>query len=400
MAGTEIHAPINRRLASIDVMRALTMTLMLFVNDIPGLEGVPHWMFHAAHDEDMLGLADVVFPAFLFCVGMSVPLSIDSRLARGESEFGVLGHILSRTFALLVMGLFTMNLERGAGDIPHRWFSWLMVAGFFLVWVDLPRRWNCWLRGALQGAGTLLLAGMVVWADVHGSPFRFGWWGILGLIGWTYLVCSVAYLLGRRSRVGVVLMWLAGLALCLLSHSRLIPHEWFSHIVLLPMVPGGWTHHLLGLSGMMATACLPQAAAGRVAPLTRKGLARFLLLGLLMLALALLSHHFWIISKIQATPTWAFFCLALFFPLVALFYWLADERGRAGWFWLIAPAGTATLTCYLLPYAWYPLRGWLGFHLPWSWYHGLPGLLLSLGFALIVVQVVRLMTRIHFTIKI
>lgn len=43
------------RVASIDALRAITMILMLFVNDIPALKGVPHWLFHAAADEDMLG---------------------------------------------------------------------------------------------------------------------------------------------------------------------------------------------------------------------------------------------------------------------------------------------------------------------------------------------------------
>ena len=75
----------QNRIASIDVMRALTMLLMLFVNDIPGLDGVPHWMFHAAYDEDMLGFSDVIFPAFLFCVGMSIPLAVNHRLQRGDS---------------------------------------------------------------------------------------------------------------------------------------------------------------------------------------------------------------------------------------------------------------------------------------------------------------------------
>ena len=185
------------RIASIDVMRALTMLLMLFVNDIPGLEGVPHWMFHAAYDEDMLGFSDVIFPAFLFCVGMSVPLAVNHRLQRGNTQFQLLGHILRRTFALLVMGLFTLNSECGAGGIPYEWISLLMIAGFFLVWMDYPRQWDHWLKRVLQAVGTVLLAGLIVYSDIHGPAFRFGWWGILGLIGWTYLVCTVSLSAGQ-----------------------------------------------------------------------------------------------------------------------------------------------------------------------------------------------------------
>lgn len=379
------------RLASIDVMRSITMVLMLFVNDIPGLKGIPHWMFHARADEDMLGFSDLVFPAFLFCVGMSVPLAIDSRLRRGDSQFQLLGHILLRTFALLAMGLFTLNSERGAGGIPYEWFSLLMVSGIFLVWLDYSRAWNIKVVRSLQTIGVALLVSLIVYCDVHGPAFRFGWWGILGLIGWTYLVCALAYLLSRRTSRGVFVAWLVGLLLCVLSHSELIPHEWFSRIIVLPFVPGGWTGHFLGLSGMLATICLS---------LRGRGWWRYLLLGAVMLVFAFISHRFWIISKIQATPTWAFFCLSLFFPAVAFFHWLADVRGKGGWFRIIAPAGTATLTCYLLPYVWYPLRGMLGIHLPWSWYHGVPGLLLSLAYALLLVQVVRLMVRFKLKVKI
>ena len=38
-----------KRIAAVDVFRALTMFLMLFVNDIPGLKNVPHWLMHGNH---------------------------------------------------------------------------------------------------------------------------------------------------------------------------------------------------------------------------------------------------------------------------------------------------------------------------------------------------------------
>ena len=60
------------RIATIDVFRALTMFLMLFVNDIPGIKQIPHWLLHAKMDEDMLGFSDIIFPCFLFVMGMSV----------------------------------------------------------------------------------------------------------------------------------------------------------------------------------------------------------------------------------------------------------------------------------------------------------------------------------------
>ena len=56
------------RIASIDIVRALTMVLMIFVNDFWSLKGVPLWMEHVKAGVDGIGLSDVVFPAFLFIV--------------------------------------------------------------------------------------------------------------------------------------------------------------------------------------------------------------------------------------------------------------------------------------------------------------------------------------------
>ncbi len=117
------------RVASIDALRALTMMLMLFVNDIPSLKGVPHWLFHAAADEDMLGFSDTIFPAFLFCVGMSVPFAIDNRLKRGASQFSVLGHVLWRSLALIVMGLFILNSHTCSECMSYLSYSLLMDCG-------------------------------------------------------------------------------------------------------------------------------------------------------------------------------------------------------------------------------------------------------------------------------
>ncbi len=69
----------SNRLSSIDIFRALTMFLMIFVNDLWTLRDIPGWLEHTAADEDGMGLADVVFPVFLFIVGLSIPFAIKSK---------------------------------------------------------------------------------------------------------------------------------------------------------------------------------------------------------------------------------------------------------------------------------------------------------------------------------
>ncbi len=67
------------RVASIDVFRALTMFLMIFVNDFWTLSGVPKALQHAGANDDFIGFSDVIFPAFLFIVGLSIPLAVTTR---------------------------------------------------------------------------------------------------------------------------------------------------------------------------------------------------------------------------------------------------------------------------------------------------------------------------------
>ena len=62
----------TQRNAAIDIFRALTMLLMIFVNDLWSITGSPDWLGHATSEQDFMGLADIVFPCFLFVVGMSM----------------------------------------------------------------------------------------------------------------------------------------------------------------------------------------------------------------------------------------------------------------------------------------------------------------------------------------
>jgi predicted acyltransferase len=61
---------LTRRNAAIDVFRGLVMLLMVFVNDFWTVHAVPHWLEHFGTFEDGMGLSDIVFPMFLFAMGM------------------------------------------------------------------------------------------------------------------------------------------------------------------------------------------------------------------------------------------------------------------------------------------------------------------------------------------
>ncbi|HTD55537.1 MAG TPA: DUF5009 domain-containing protein [Silvibacterium sp.] len=101
-----------RRIASIDIFRGLTMVVMIFVNDLGEVHGLPWWTDHAHRDQDLMTYVDMVFPFFLFIVGMSMPLAIGRRLQLNASPAALWVHIAMRSCALIILGLILANAEK------------------------------------------------------------------------------------------------------------------------------------------------------------------------------------------------------------------------------------------------------------------------------------------------
>jgi GH18 family chitinase len=98
-------APRPPRVLSIDLLRGADVLLMLFVNEVAGVRGAPRFLLHTPQGADGMTITDVVFPAFLLITGMAIPFALGGRLRRGQTRAAVLRHVLTRTLALLVMGV-------------------------------------------------------------------------------------------------------------------------------------------------------------------------------------------------------------------------------------------------------------------------------------------------------
>ena len=383
------------RIQSLDVFRALTMLLMLWVNEYAGVKDLPHWMYHAAAQEDMMGFSDIIFPAFLFAMGMAVPFAVQNRLKKGDSLLQVTLHILLRTVALVVMGLFTVN--KGAYDpvasgIPSAWYSLLMVAGFFLVWNLYPKVSDArrYLFAGMKIAGiALLIYLLVIFVPKEGQSFGTKWWGILGLIGWSYLGTSLIYLATRSDLRKAIAAFLLLTACCLLTFAGVVRGTWAEYIPSQPVL------YTLSVAGMLSAILLQQY--GR-RPGSFYGV--MVAIGVVMALCGWVAHHWWIISKIQATPTWLFYCCAMFFPAVALLHYLCDVKGKAHWFAIIKPAGTLTLTCYMVPYLTGNLMRLLELHWPSFTYSGGAGLVRCALYSLAAIWIAWLLSKIHIRLKI
>ena len=94
------------------------------------------------------------------------------------------------------------------------------------------------------------------------------------------------------------------------------------------------------------------------------------------------------IAKLGDTPSWILICTAISVTLFAVLAYVVDLKGRKQWYSLIKPAGSSTLTCYLLTYIHYCIIKMLppGGRLPLVLRSGDIGLLKSFLFSLLIVM--------------
>lgn len=385
------------RLKSIDILRALTMLLMIFVNDLWSLAGIPDWLEHKAADVDGMGLADVVFPAFLFIVGLSIPFAIKARIKKGDSRILILRHIIERTLALLIMGVFMVNLEnidRAASVISKPTWQILMTLAFFLIW-------NVY-RGKVLGRISPMVMKALGWmilvflAVIYKAPdqgsgtwMHFHWWGILGLIGWGYLFSALVYLF-----IGNKPGWLF---LILILLYILNVNEFATPFAFTVKIVISASSYALVMGGVLTTAVLIHLQE-------RNKISKLIpfLLGFaaLLLLFGFLTRPYWGISKIFATPSWTALCSGITAISFALLYFLSDKLGIYRWADFIKAAGTSTLTCYLLPYIIYALWTIFGIGVAEFFNTGIVGLLKSSLFAILIIQLTGLLGRWNIKLKI
>lgn len=92
------------RLESLDVFRGATIAAMMLVNNPGSSSAVYPQLRHA--DWHGWTFTDLVFPFFLWIVGVAMTLSFAKRVSRGESKSGLILHALRRALILLALGLF------------------------------------------------------------------------------------------------------------------------------------------------------------------------------------------------------------------------------------------------------------------------------------------------------
>jgi heparan-alpha-glucosaminide N-acetyltransferase len=389
----------HERILSIDAFRGITILVMIFVNELAGIRDIPSWMKHMPRDADAMSFVDVVFPAFLFIVGMSIPFAINSRLAKGCSFFQLQQHILFRTLGLLALGFFMVNAEGGydekAMGMSINLWALLFFAAVIVIWkvYRKPNRTFVYILRTIGFIVLILLA--IIYRGESGEHITPRWWGILGLIGWAYLYSCIIYQLFRGNKYLLTLM----IAVCIAFYAtgKMAVVEGSNWMHWISAQSGNAAHTSIVLCGIVLSLLFFDEK--KAMPGGMRFLQSFAFTVSLFVAGYFLRPYFKI-SKIYATPTWCLYSAAFCALLFSFLYWLIDKKKIQGWTNFFKPAASNPLLAYIIPDIIYYLTALIGISLfPDNLRHGWLGIVWSAIFAVAVMGIVILLNRMKLKLQ-
>lgn len=287
MPAVHLSAP---RLQSLDVFRGLTVAAMLLVNNPGSWEHIYPPLEHAGWNG--WTPTDLVFPFFLFIVGVAIPFSLGRRLELGVARGALVGRIIFRSLLIVLLGILL-------NAIPH--FDWATLR----------------LPGVLQRIGVVyLLAGLIYLGT--------GWRGQIAAIALLLIGYWLAMTMIPVPGVGTGSLTVeANLAQYL--DSRIFgTHMWratWDPEGLLSTVPAVGS----ALLGILAGTWLRTDRSG-----AEKPLGLFLLGGCGIIA-GMVWDHWFPINKNLWTSSYVLFTAGIAAQLLGGLYAVVDLRGHRSW---------------------------------------------------------------------
>jgi predicted acyltransferase len=317
-------APNTReRLLSLDVFRGLTVAGMLLVNDPGTWSAIYPPLRHA--DWHGWTPTDLVFPFFLFIVGITTQLSISARRARGDDESAVVRQILRRGALIFLFG-FLIN------GFPF--FTWGTITGvgdpsFLDRIIDRLEHWR--ILGVLQRIGIAYVISALIATRasvrtqvVTTAVLLFGYW----------LVMTLPPVPGTNSTPGALLLDQPGATMAaywdrfFLDWSRfgLGNHLWVGSVTWDP-------EGVLSTTGAIGTALLGNLAGRWIArplPLVER-LTGLFAVGALGMMVGLMWHWSFPINKGLWTGSYVVFTGGMAAVSLATIMWIVDVHGWRRW---------------------------------------------------------------------
>ncbi|HUA99744.1 MAG TPA: heparan-alpha-glucosaminide N-acetyltransferase domain-containing protein [Terracidiphilus sp.] len=313
----------SKRLLSLDVLRGLTIAIMIMVNNNGG-PGAWKQMEHSFWNG--LTMTDLVFPTFLFVVGVSIVFSVEARLQRGATRAQLAKHTIQRAAVLFLLGIvvngfpyFHLEHLRIYGVLQRIAICYLIV-GLFYLW---DRR--VWTKIAVLAVTLVGYWVLVRWVPVPGA-------GVPGR--------NIPFLDRNQN----IVAW---------TDRHLMPYHLYEDAPLhdardpeglLSDIPAVGTA-LLGLLtgiGLMGDADKRRKALGLVL-----GAAACLCVGYLWGVWFPINKKMWTSSYVLVSAGWSLAVFALAFWAIELKGWGKKEPGKAAtWPWLVF--GSNAIVAYMI----------------------------------------------------
>jgi predicted acyltransferase len=297
-------------LISLDAFRGATMGLMVLVNNAGDGNSSYGPLRHSAWNG--WTITDVVFPSFLWIVGVAITLSLGSRLERGVAKSVLLRQVFQRALIIYLLGLLVYLF-------PYFDFSTMRVLGV------LQRIAICYLIASLIYLSTTKIRTWILWIVL----LLGGYWLLM------MLVPVPGYGAGRLDVEGNLAHYVDRIVLG--RHNYASTKTWDPEGIVstLPAIA-------TALFGMLA---------GRVLRL-KLGLAErtaaLFFIGNVLLALGLICAHWLPINKKLWTSSFSLFMAGLAFVLLAVFVYLVDYLGYQRMFKPFLILGVNAITVYML----------------------------------------------------
>lgn len=306
----------TKRIISIDALRGFTMVFIIggggFVSSFHKAwpnsvtEALARNMEHAGWEG--FYFMDLIFPLFLFLVGLLLPFVILGRIEKGMSPRKLYRHITKRTLVLIFLGLVNYGLLHFDWE-TMRWSSVLGRIGICYFFASLLVIHTNWRIQALIVIAILL-----------------GYWAAVMLIP------VPGYGQGVLTPEGCLTTWL---------DQKLIPGTLGLGLYDRQGVLSTFTALSTTLIGVLAGHWMRSDRT-----MTRKTLG-FIIAGVVTLAAGWIWGQFFFISRNVWTSSFVLYSAGWCFLLLALFYWVIDVRGYKKWTFFLVVIGMNAITIWV-----------------------------------------------------
>ncbi len=344
------NKPIMPRMASIDAYRGFVMLLMMgevlsFEKVSKALPESGFWHFLAWHQSHVewvgCSLHDMIQPSFSFLVGVALPYSIASRIAKGESPRKMYFHALKRSLILILLGIFLRSMHAQQTNFTFEdTLTQIGLGYFFLFLLGFKSS-----KTQIISLATLLVGYFLAFALYPLPNVGFDYTQTGTTADWVYNLDGFAAHWNKNTNMAWAFdRWF--LNLFPRSSSFLFNGGGYATLSFIPT---------LGtmILGLIAGKELKSNS------LSNDKIKNFIIIGSSLIFVAWVFAALNICPNVKRiwTPTWTLFSGGSCFLFMAFFYWSIDVLKTTKWYFPLIVVGANSIAAYIIAHT---IDGFIG----------------------------------------